>query len=92
MAERRLYSKRTAASTLVYSEGLRGMACVWNGHAWIWPKTTPFVMLVTPLCLIHRFVGAAAWDDIAWLFLDEFHNRDTLAFLLLTVTLNVLLP
>ena len=77
--------KKTAASTLVYSAGLKRMAYVWNGDMWIWPKTTPFVMLVTPLCLIHRLVRAESWADIAWVLLDEFHNRDPLALLLLAV-------
>ena len=70
--------KKLAATTLLNSKELRGWACQWNGDCWVFPRKAPFVMLVTPVSLFHRLCSAEAWDDIAWLILDEFHNKDVM--------------
>ena len=80
--------KKSAAMTLNSSDGLRHLAFIWNGDAWLHPKRTPFVMLTTPVSFIHRLMQAKSCCDLGCLLLDEFHNPDAwnLFLLLLFIT------
>ena len=45
------------------------------------PRCKRFVSLCTPASLFHLFQGAARWDDVRYLILDEVHKHIALFLL-----------
>ena len=66
-------------------QAIRELPFIWNGDEKDGPHNRPFVMLSTPVPMLHRLMTASDYLDTSWLIIDELHSRNIYCMLLIAL-------